>query len=189
VGEPESKASGFNGGVAALRKVAGEAAFEHLVIPLLPAETAALVRKPPLAVAWLPARNFIDLVRAADRIFGGDESKLMEWGHQALLGDMKTVYRMFIRLLSPQFVIERGAKLWDTYVRNQGTARATVTGDRSADVRYEGLALELMSPAYWAYQRGALRGIMDATGMKNIQVETIAGAGNNNHAHFRIRWD
>lgn len=42
--------------------------------------------------------------------------------------------------------------------------RATADGDSSALVTYEGLPAELVSPEFWAYQRGVLLGVMEATG-------------------------
>ena len=42
------------------------------------------------------------------------------------------MYKMFIRFLSPQFVIERGTKLWAQYTRKQGRRAATADGPRRA---------------------------------------------------------
>ena len=101
--------------------------------------------------------------------FGDDERKFEEWGRLAMLVDLRTIYKMFIRFLSPQFVIERGAKLWETYARNQGSVRAVADGPSAAIVTYEGLPPELVSPLFWAYQRGVLLGVMEATGMKQMR--------------------
>jgi hypothetical protein len=188
VPEPESKGSGFGSAVAALRKMVPADAFERMVATL-PPETADLVRHPPLPVAWISTHHFRALITAtAQQLFGGDEKKLEEWGRQALLSDLRGIYKMFIRFLSPQFVIERGAKLWDTYSRNMGTARATAAGDAVAEVVYSGLPVDIVSPAYWAYQRGAMKGVMEATGYKTVGIETVEGGGNMGHAKFRVSW-
>jgi len=188
VTEPETKGSGFVGALAQLRKMASTDEFERMVA-VLPSDTAELARRPPLPVAWLPLRQFIDLLRAAHEVlFGGDESKVSDWGRRALIGDLRTIYKMFIRFLSPQFVIERGAKLWDTYMRNAGHVRAITVGERACDVVYEGLPATLMSSAYWAYQRGCLHGVMEATGLRGIEVELVEGGGDSNHARFRVSW-
>jgi hypothetical protein len=120
--------------------------------------------------------------------FFGDERKYEEWGRQAILVDLRTIYKMFIRFLSPQFVIDRGAKLWQTYTRNQGSVRAEADGAAAAQVTYEGLPRELVSPEFWAYQRGVLLGILEATGMKQIAVETLAGGAFDDGARFRVSW-
>ena len=45
-----------------------------------------------------------------------------------------------------------------------------------------------MSAEFWAYQRGVLLGIMEATGMKQIAVETLEGGATMTHARFRVSW-
>lgn len=186
--EPESKGSGFASAVATLKKMLTPEELARVLAVLSP-ETARLVEHPPLAVSWIPSKHFQELSQAADaQVFAGDESKLEDWGRLALLNDLKTIYKMFIRFMSPQFVIDRGAKLWDTYTRHQGTVRAVAAGERTAEVYYMGMPASLVSPAFWAYQRGALRGAMEATGMKNITVDTLGGGGSNGNARFRVTW-
>jgi len=184
----ESKGSGFTSAVTILRKMLPIDALEH-VLASLSEETAQLVLHPPLPVAWIPVHHFPELVRAVRaHAFGGDEVKFEEWGRQAILVDVRTIYKMFIRFLSPQFVIERGAKLWQTYTRNQGNVRAEAEGPSAALVTYDGLPPELVSPEFWAYQRGVLLGIMEATGMKQIAVETLGGGATSPGARFRVSW-
>ena len=184
----ESKGSGFTSAVSVLRKMLPVEALERVLEPLSP-ETAELVRHPPLPVAWIGVHHFPELVRSVRAHgFGSDEKKFEEWGRQAMLADLRGIYKMFIRFLSPQFVIERGAKLWQTYTRNQGSVRALADGDSGALVTYEGLPHELVSPEFWAYQRGVLLGVMEATGMKSIGVVTLAGAATSTSARFRVSW-
>jgi hypothetical protein len=188
VAEPEGKGSGFNRAVQTLRRMVPPEAFERMAATL-PEDTVALIRRPPLSLAWIPTRHFTTMLRAAEaQLFGGDEQQLADWGRQAVLGDLRTIYKMFVRFLSPQWVIERGARLWETYVRNQGHVEAMPVGDDACEVRYAGLPADLVSAGYWAYQRGALRGVMEATGMKQIDVELLEGGGQASHARFRVRW-
>jgi len=188
MGEPETKGSGFLAIVNTLRAMLPEETFERMV-RALPADTAELVRKPPLPVAWVVSRHFFDVVNAAARIgFGGEEERLLEVGRRAMQADLKTVYRMFIKLFSPGFVIERGTRLWQTYSRNSGTLRAAAVGDKACDVFYEDLPKQYMTNAYWAYQRGCLKGVIEATGMKSVQVEVREGGGRENRAVVRISW-
>ena len=184
----ESKGSGFTSAVTILRKMLPVDALEQ-VLASLSEETAQLVLHPPLPVAWIPVHHFPELVRAVRaHAFGGDEVKFEEWGRQAILVDVRTIYKMFIRFLSPQFVIERGAKLWQTYTRNQGQVRAIADGASVALVAYEALPEELVSPEFWAYQRGVLLGVMEATGLRQVAVETLDGAATATGARFRVSW-
>jgi hypothetical protein len=188
VGQPESKGSGFASAVATLRKMLPPEMLERVIAPLS-AETAELVRRPPLPVAWIGIGHFPELLTSVRaHAFGGDEAKYEEWGRQAMLIDLRTIYKVFIRFLSPQFVIERGAKLWQTYTRNQGSVRAVADGDSAALVIYDGLPAALVSAEFWAYQRGVLRGIMEATGMKHPKVDTLEGGPTATNARFRVSW-
>jgi hypothetical protein len=188
VGEPESKGSGFASAVIILRKILVGEMLEQIIATLSP-ETAELVRHPPLPVAWIGVGHFPELVRAVKAHgFGGDEKKFEEWGRQAMLNDLRTIYKMFIRFLSPQFVIERAAKLWQTYTRHQGSVRAVADGPSSAIVTYEGLPQLLVSAEFWAYQRGVLLGVLEATGMKQVAIESLGGAAATTGARFRVSW-
>ncbi|MGZ3429138.1 MAG: hypothetical protein ACXVCV_20945 [Polyangia bacterium] len=188
MGQPASKGSGFASAVATLRKLLPPETMEHVIAPLS-APTAELVRRPPLPVAWIDVTHFPELlVSVRANAFGADEAKYEEWGRQAMLADLRTIYKVFIRFLSPQFVIERGTKLWQTYTREQGNVRSVADGDSAALVIYEGLPPTLVSPEFWAYQRGVLRGVMEATGMKHTMVTTLAGGATATHARFRVSW-
>src|SRR3954468_11215451 len=148
MGEPETKGSGFLALVNSLRAMLPPDTFER-VVRAVPEETAELVRKPPLPVAWVEGRHFFDLLTFAGRVgFGGDDDRLVDVGRRAMQSDLKTVYKMFIKLFSPGFVIERGTRLWQTYSRNSGTLRASAVGDKACDVFYEDLPKEFMTPAY-----------------------------------------
>ena len=107
---------------------------------------------------------------------------MVDWGRQALKNDLRTIYKMFIRFLSPMYVIERGPRLWQTYARNSGDLTAVVVDEQTCDVLYAGMPELLRWDGYWAYQRGALRGVMEATGLKAISVETLDGGGAASHA-------
>lgn len=188
MGEPEGKGAGFSGAVATLRRMVPAADLER-VLATLPEETADVVRHPPLPVAWIPTRHFVALLQVAEReLFRGDEEKLAEWGREAIKNDLRTIYKMFIRFLSPQYVIERGARLWRTYTRNSGEVSAFAVDEHTCEVNYSDMPELLRWPGYWAYQRGALRGVMEATGLKMLSIELLEGGGTASHARFRVRW-
>jgi hypothetical protein len=188
VAGPETKGSAFISAVNALKKMAPPAAFERMV-ESLPPEAAQLVRKPPLPVEWLPSKLWFDVIYGAHRhLFNGDDEKMAELACIALMGDLRTVYKVFIKLLSPQYVIERGTRIWETYARNSGHLRAQPVSDNSCDVFYQDLPKEYMCDAYWAYQRGAVKGAIEATGMKGVEVVVLAGGGKENKAILRCSW-
>jgi uncharacterized protein (TIGR02265 family) len=185
-GQPEAKGAGFNTVAAVIRTMLGPKGFET-VTRALPPSTAALMKQPPLPMQWLPCGHFGELISTALRHgFNGDEQQLVEVGRKSLVHDLNTLYRMFVKLLSPRYVIDRGAKLWLTYNRNNGTLRAVQTGDHSCDVFYEGVAC--VYPGFWAYQRGCLTAAMEATGYRKATITLVRGAGTTGDAQFTLAW-
>jgi uncharacterized protein (TIGR02265 family) len=183
---PEAKASGFNSMVAAARDLLGPEAWDR-VLRRLPPSTAALVQTPPLPVTWIPVAQYGEVVSTVlMHGFGGDEKRMIELGRRSFQADVKTIYRVFIKLMSPQHVIERGTKLWLTYNRNNGLLRTQVTGNRSCDVIYEGVVG--VYPGFWSFQRGALMGAVHATGFTQAQVTLVRGGGRSGDAVFTITW-
>jgi hypothetical protein len=188
VAGPETKGSAFISALGALKKMVPPATFEAM-LPRLPPDVADLVRKPPLPVAWVPSEIWFGLIYGAyEHLFNRDEQKLFELGRVALLSDLRGVYKVFVKLLSPQFVIDRGTRLWDTYARNSGHLRAEPVGDKACDVFYQNLPKGLIRPEYWSYQRGAVAAAIEATGMKGIEVVVLAGGGSSNQAILRCSW-
>jgi hypothetical protein len=188
VGEPEAKGSGFTAPVDALRGMVPADAWARFVAAL-PADTQQLIAHPPLAVAWVPFRHFMDVLRAAEPLlFDNDAERFSEVGRIAVGAGLKTLYRAFIRLASPQFVIERSARMYETYVRNNGSVRAVSVGPKMTEVYYSGLHRECVSPASWAYQRGALQAVSEAINVKTARVERVKGGGRAADCIFRITW-
>jgi hypothetical protein len=188
VGEPQTKANNFNTCVGTLRRLVGDDAFAR-VVAALPSETRAVVQKPPLATTWVPTRHFAAVIETAGReLFGGDEERVVDWSRQAVRSDLRTVYKMFIRFLSPAFIVERAARLWTTYTLDNGTMRAAVVGERMCEVYYEGLGADVVSPLYWAWQRGTIHAAADATGVKDVRTEAVRGGGRTRDLVLRVSW-
>jgi hypothetical protein len=184
--EPEAKASGFLSSMRAIKSVCSEAQWDKLLKSLSP-ETAEAVRAPPLPVSWMPARIPNELLRKAyDVAFGRRDEPILEAAKIALRGDMGTIYKVFIRLSSPQFVIERGAKLWDTYNRHNGVASSRRSSETSAEIRYSGIVTSF--PAFWVYQRGAIIGILEATGLNSPKAVILSGGNREPDAVIEASW-
>jgi hypothetical protein len=188
VGAPHSKANNFNSCVATLRQMVGEEPFAR-VVAALPSETQALVHKPPLPTTWIATQHLACVIETAGReLFSSDEERVVDWARQAVGRDLRTVYKVFIRFLSPTFVIERAARVWSTYTQDNGTMRASVVGERLCEVYYDGLASEVVSPLYWAWQRGTIAAAADASGVKDVRVATARGGGRERDCVLRVSW-
>jgi hypothetical protein len=184
---PLAKAAGFNSVVAVLRDgLLGAPAFAAVVDKLPPA-TVAAIKTPPLPVQWIPCERYADLVSMAlVHGFGGDEEQLVEMGRRAFLHDLRTLYRMFIKLLSPGFVIGRASKLWLTYNRNNGLLTARQLDQHRCEVTYEKIVA--VYPGFWSYQRGCLLAAVQATGYHKATVAVARAGGADGNARFTVDW-
>jgi hypothetical protein len=184
---PLAKAAGFNSVVAVLRGGLLSADAFAAVVGKLPPETAAAIERPPLPMQWIPCARYADLVSATlVHGFSGDEERLVEMGRRAFLHDLKTLYRVFIKLLSPAFVVERGSALWLTYNRNNGILTARRVGERAVEVSYEKIVA--VYPGFWSYQRGCLLAAVQATGFSKVTVVLSRHADANGNALFKVDW-
>jgi uncharacterized protein (TIGR02265 family) len=183
---PEAKANGFNTTVRVLQAMLSPAAFAR-VVEALPPETAELIAHKPLPLAWLPVERYGDLIATALRVgFGGEEERIVDVGRRMIVADLKTLYRMFIKLLSPQYVIERATKLWLTYNRNNGIVTLHEVGAQVCDVHYEDV--RGIYPGHWAYQRGVICGIVEAAGYRHVAVKVLRGGRNEHGAVLQVTW-
>ena len=68
------------------------------------------------ATFWYPLRTLINLSRAVDDEFGiGDLSFIRRLGSFSASHDLRTIYRIFYKIGSPQFVISRASQVFATY--------------------------------------------------------------------------
>lgn len=174
--EPELKAAGLVSYIAAMRKVVGDAPFERFLTKLSPS-LQALINHPPLATVWIPSRELLESAPfAVDELFGGNVERLVEVGREQIRRDLGGIYKIFVRVASPRFVAERAAVVYTTYMRNNGSARLSASGDRFIELTFSDV--QTPSEAFYALRRGNMLGAMDATGVKGCRVQVISGGGN-----------
>jgi hypothetical protein len=186
VGAPEAKGAGFVSSMETIRSMVEPAVWDAFVAEL-PAPTRALVHKPPLPSEWVPLDATVPLyIHAHERLFKRDESRMFEVGRQVLKRDLKTIYRVFIRIASPGYVAARAARIYDTYARDSGRMSVPVEQPQHIEVLVEGHPFP--SLPFWAFMRGSVAGVLELTGVKNLQVTLIDGGGLRDHARFRATW-
>jgi hypothetical protein len=158
-----AKGAGFNSLVAVLRDDFLSAEQLAELLRKLPAETAEAIQTPPLPMAWIPCTRYGDLLSGVlEHSFRGDEERVVELGRRAFLYDLKTLYRVFIKLMSPGFVIDRASRIWQTYNRDNGLLTARKLGDTGCEITYD--RIRAVYPGFWAHQRGCLLAAVQATG-------------------------
>jgi hypothetical protein len=186
VAEPELRAVGFNAWVRELRQIAAPDRFADLVTAL-PAPTAALVDRPPAPDEWLSYSHPFALVHLAhERLFHGDERITSNVSRRIVGQDLRGLYRVFVRLTSPEFVIDRAARLWPTYWRNNGTVRVEPVNGEHVRVRFEGLSHA--TPLFWTLQCGLVRGVTEATRIASVSVRILDGRDSPSDCTFDVTW-
>src|SRR5262245_14331745 len=102
------KGSAFTARFAYLRK--HHAARWGALVEAFDPPTAALARGPCLKGSWYPFACFVDLNVKADRILGkGDLALARTMGRDAAIVNLPTLYRLFYKVGSPEYIFSRVA--------------------------------------------------------------------------------
>lgn len=182
----EAKAAGINSSIQVLRQMVPAETFAAF-LEQLPPNLADLVRRPPVATAWVPLAISVPFYERAYReLFGGSDERMFELGRRQSREDLSTIYRFFVRIASPSFVAARAAQLWGTYARDAGTMRLTRNDDRVAELLVEDYGAA--SAPVWPYLCGMVHGILELTKVAGIRVTIVEGGGASNHARLRVTW-
>lgn len=98
-----------------VREHHGDAGLARVLAAVSDATRAVLDAR-VLPQAWAPFDAFVDLSVAADQLFGrGDLGLCYEMGRHAAEVNLPTLYRLFYRLGSPQFILRKAAQLWSVH--------------------------------------------------------------------------
>lgn len=113
--EAQLKGSAYLSTLAFIESNFGAGAKER-VLSRLSAEDRGTLGQSPLAIQWYPLGPFPRLLRAMDEELGrGDLALITTRGTWAAVQDMKTVHRVLLKLVTPQWVIDKGMKLWPNF--------------------------------------------------------------------------
>ncbi|GAB4202527.1 MAG: hypothetical protein OHK0013_15920 [Sandaracinaceae bacterium] len=112
--------------------------------------------EPPLPMSWARVGTVVAIDHAIfEGPMGGSLGRMRHFGGEIAKYDVPSLYRAFIRLGTPSFVLSKIGLVWSMYFRKG--ALTTELRDGSADIHLRGLVL----PAYLC-QHG-ISGWLDAT--------------------------
>lgn len=98
-----------------VREHHGDAGVQR-VLAAVPAATRGVLDARVLPQAWAPYDVLVDVCVAIDQLFGrGDLAVCYEMGRYAAEVNLPTLYRLFYRLGSPQFILRKAAQLWSVH--------------------------------------------------------------------------
>jgi hypothetical protein len=170
-----------------IRRKHGEAAFARW-LGSLPEASRAIFRKTIRLSDWFPAEEaYLAPTEAACRMFFSDQTAgARELGRFSADFALGGVYRMFLRLPSVKFFIERAAHMLSTYLR-PCASRVAEVGDGRAVVRITGLpgitALTEQRIAGW------IQRALEIHGCRRVEVEVARSlAGGDDLTEFLLAW-
>jgi hypothetical protein len=140
----------------------------NAILDAFDAPTAALARGPCLKGSWYPFACFVDLNVKADRLVGkGDLALARTLGREAAVANLPTLYRIFYKIGSPEYILPRVATPWRQH-HDSGHVELVMTGKSSAEwCTYEFAAPH---PALCRSLEGFLTGSLELMGMRDVRV-------------------
>jgi hypothetical protein len=165
----------------------GEELLEK-VMQQLSGEDRALVNKTLFASEWMDCALWWRLLCAADRVLGKGDGKIIEEiGAFNARQDLSGIYRIFISIMSPQFLASRSSMIWKRYFD---------TGDMclvALKANYCKLELVDFSDPPLGHEHELIGWIREAllmTGAKNVQCKhSYCLARNDKNCIFETYWD
>ena len=128
-----------------VRERFGEDALRELIGDLSPLHRRQVEAR-ILPHRWVPFDLYLEVSLAIDRRFGqGDLALCREMGRFSADVNIPTLYRAFVRLGTPTFILRTAARLWDLHFRS-GRLRVSPLGERGLTLRIE--AFESPHPAH-----------------------------------------
>jgi hypothetical protein len=169
--EPQVKWIGVAAFVEAAKRSLGDERWQR-VVAALPADTRALLAAPPAAISWVDGAHAFAIQDAIMEHAGTGRTEVVrEIARAQVQGDLRGIYRLFVRMASPDFVAQRAASLYGSYWRDHGTVRAERSGPRSMDIVFEGLPRVRL--AFVSAQLGGIQAALEATGLAGVRVAVV----------------
>ncbi|HEX8951471.1 MAG TPA: 4-vinyl reductase [Polyangia bacterium] len=161
--EPQLKGSAYLSTLAFIETHFGAAAKERVLARLTPEDRAVLGHM-VLPIQWYPLEPFPRLLRAMDAEVGrGDLSLVTDRGIWAAVQDMRTVHRVLLKLVTAQWVVEKGMKLWPNF-HTSGRWESKRDGDKGARATLHDLGV--VDEAMCATLKGWIIGLLQLAGKR-----------------------
>jgi predicted hydrocarbon binding protein len=160
---------------------------QEQVKALLPAELTRQMGLGVFASQWYPLQHLVDLSRAIDQVKGrGDGALILEMGRQSAHEAVRGIYRIFFKIGSPEFVIQRAAQVWSRYY-DSGQLEVEVLGKGHVQVRL--CDFDTPMHEHCLSVSGWIRGMLEASGGKSVETTIVQCRKQGARAcGFEARW-
>jgi hypothetical protein len=172
--------------LAAIRARSGEEELKSIVGGLGD-DAKRLFERPVYPATWYPLDLFVEFLEAdVNQTAGGNREVLITRSEKVIEKQLHGIYKMFVKLGSPEFIIKRIAVVHSTYF--QGVKILTEFQEtKRATIKYFGFAKnqQIMEYAIIGFYRKAL----EISGAKDVQARfTQSIANGSDFATLTITW-
>ena len=133
------KGSALASRVLWLRLQHGEAGLDRVLAQCSP-ELKGFVDSGIAKARWYPFDRFVEFNLVIDRLFGkGDLELIRQLGRFSADANLTTIYRLFFKVGTTQWILARGARLWSAHY-DSGDLEVQTPGKHDAVLRFHGFA-------------------------------------------------
>jgi hypothetical protein len=163
----------------------GVEGVERILSVLPPADRELL--SSVTAIAWIPVEPVLRFHHALEELYGtGDRSLCERAGRFSAGWSMNTVLKMFVRLRSPLWLLDKGASVWSRY---HDSGRWEIDGETLHRISGRLVGFEVKDPAFCARLRGWLQGVVELTGGTGAETsEPRCRCRGHEHCMFVMTW-
>jgi hypothetical protein len=182
--ECEMKGLSLRNYVTTLASIRGEAVAAKVLASVSPELRAALQTGKILPSGWYPVAWKREL-HAAGREVTGEPRLAWTMGAEMTKRDLGGIYRAFLRIVSPRFVLSAGSRIFSTYFR-PGSMRVVETRSGFVRVVFDGCAG--FDRNMWQDVLGGCQATLEAAGANAVRLHIEGGGGDRDTQTTAIAW-
>ena len=156
------------------------------ILAALPAGDRQLLSS-AMAIEWIPVEPVLHFHHELERQFGsGDLSLCVRAGQFSAGWSMNSVLKMFVRMRSPRWLMDKGASVWSRY---HDTGRWQLDPEEELRISGKLVGFEVRDPHFCARLRGWLKGVVELTGGKGAETtEPRCRCRGHDHCSYLMTW-
>ncbi|MEM3341800.1 MAG: heme NO-binding domain-containing protein [Thermoplasmata archaeon] len=158
------------------------------IIALLDKESEQMFKGSILATQWYPVSNYVKLLEIADReLSQGNGYFIEKSGRYSADYGMNTFYKVFFKVGSVFFILDRAASVWEKYY-SHGRMLVVERTEKSALLELKEFPYE--SETFCKRITAYMGRLLELTGVKKPEFKHISCVNNNNPScTWRATWE
>ncbi|HDS08944.1 MAG TPA: hypothetical protein ENN73_01845 [Firmicutes bacterium] len=180
------KGSAIVSSLAYIKHYYGDSGLEK-ILNEMQAEESSRLREKIFPSMWYPLSLFVNINKVTDLVYGtGDLSIVRKMGEFGAEHDLKTIYRLFYKIGSPDYIIKRASQVFTTYY-DQGKFVIKDSGNKY--VVFELTDFPEISEAYIQRVAGWMSKTLELSGGKSPKVSIARKQVSESElVEFKVNW-